>query len=59
MSSEWHDFEKDKPKESGYYIVEDRTGRQFCTWYESTIQGFDMMSEGVGYKIIRWRKADD
>lgn len=51
----WHDFAKETPTKSGYYIVQDRTGRIFRTWYETTTNGFDMMHEGVGYKIIRWR----
>lgn len=55
----WHDATTDLPKESGYYIVEDRKGRQFCTWFEKTINGFDMVQDGAGYKIIRWRNTDD
>ena len=53
--SKWHDFAKETPTKSGYYIVQDRTGRIFRTWYETTTNGFNMMHEGVGYKIIRWR----
>jgi len=59
IDKSWYDFEKEQPKESGYYEVEDRTGRRFVTWYEKTINGFDMMCDGVGYKIIQWRKTDD
>lgn len=54
----WHDFNTDKPQKSGYYEVEDRTGRVFRTWYEATVQGFDMMHEGVGYRITRWRECE-
>ena len=55
----WHDFDKDKPQKSGYYEVEDRKGRTFVTWYEATINGFDMVRDGVGYKITRWRQTDE
>ena len=48
-----------KPTKSGYYMVEDRKGRTFRTWYETTVQGFDMVHEGVGYKITRRREIDD
>lgn len=54
----WHDFDKDKPPGSGYYMVEDRKGRVFRTWYESTVQGFNMIHQGVGYKITRWRRGE-
>lgn len=58
-TNEWHDFDNDKPSQSGYYIVEDRKGRNFRTWYEDTIKGFDMMHEGTGYKIMKWRCEDE
>lgn len=55
MNRTWHDFPEDPPPKSGYYMVEDRKGRTFRTWYERTVAGFDMIHEGVGYKVIRWR----
>ena len=59
MMTDWHDFDTDKPPRSGYYMVEDRKGRTFRTWYETTVQGFSMVHDGVGYKITRWREEDD
>lgn len=57
--TDWHDAQTDLPPSSGYYEVEDRKGRTFVTWYEATINGFDMVRDGVGYKITRWRKIDE
>lgn len=54
---DWHDV-IELPQKSGYYIVEDRTGRQFRTWYETTVRGFNMIHEGRGYRIVRWRHAN-
>ena len=55
--NDWHDFEQESPPKSGYYLVEDRTGRVFRTWYEATINGFNMIHDGTGFKIIRWKDA--
>ena len=57
--NEWHDFEQESPPKSGYYMVEDKKGRVFRTWYESTINGFNMIHDGTGFKIIRWKEADE
>lgn len=58
MKNKWHDFTKESPPNSGYYIVEDRTGRIFRTWYECTVNGFNMIHERVGYKIVRWKEEE-
>ena len=38
---------------------EDRKGRTFRTWYETTVQGFDMVYDGAGYEITRWGGKED
>lgn len=55
---DWHDVDKEVPDKSGYYIAEDRKGRVFRTWYETTVHGFSMVHDGVGYKVLRWRISE-
>ena len=43
------------PMRSGLYIVRDRIGREFETWYETSTLGFNHVYNGVGYQIMELR----
>ena len=56
--TDWISTDERLPCKSGYYIVRDRKGREFRTWFERIIKGFD--STGLGkmhpsYSVTAWR----
>jgi len=52
---DWIACEEKMPECSGLYKVRDRRGREFETWYETTIHGFNHVFDGAGYTITEWR----
>lgn len=52
---DWIACEDQLPTRSGIYKVQDVRGREFETWYEKTLHGFNHIFKGAGYKIIAWR----
>ena len=47
------------PSKSGMYIVRDRNGRIFRTWYERARGGFSSVYKGTGYSVTDWRIIGD
>lgn len=52
---DWISCEEQMPTRSGLYMVRDRIGREFETWYEQTAHGFNHVFNGEGYQITEWR----